>query len=441
MRTRHITSQRAFLPPRAPQGDGAAIFGTTRIVLIGMQRDVSPPLVFGDQLLQRMGVICAGQDEPEIAPEGDMGIHVLPPLQRLARMDEAHPPRLVRGEILRCERGTFYEHCRGQIRPLHRLVAGPRGEILELPSAPGGRGSRRAEQCEPDEASVHHGAARPEPRPPVPADVEPAEKSDKPGSATFRALFPEPGERRMIAWGEFKDVLESQISHPERLRGSHQLPCDVQIYEVIVPQTLEALATAALGIASTASQLRPLTAELARKLGVAAPGRKVPASRPGLLGRGERYYRLNLASDPTACAQRPAGGPTAPSLPLSAEIPRDPAMGKNAIPERFLKPWELRFTRDEVLYDMNVVAAFQGRIGAMIRRLARWPRWRSALRKWQVLLSGKSFDEQLWAVRPPDGGLTHHAVRQWATRTLELAGYQPRTMLLEWEIFWRRKGH
>lgn len=440
MRTRQITSQRAFQPRHAPQEDGAAIFGTTRILLIGMQRDVSPPLVFGDQLLQRMGVICAGQDEREIAPEGDTGIHVLPPLQRLTRMGEAHPPRLVRGEILRCERGTFYEHCRGQIRPLHRLFAGPRGEILELPSVPGEQGSRRAERCEPDQSSTLHGTARQEPRPPEPADAGP-EKAGEPDGPTFRALFPEPGERRMIAWGDFKDVLESQISHPERLRGSHQLPCDVQIYEVIVPQTLDALATAALGNASAASQLRPLTSEFARKLGVAAPGRKVPASHPGLLGRGERYYQLHLASDPTACAERPVANPTAPSLPHSAEGPLNPAMGKSAIPERFLKPWEFHFTRDEVLYDMNVVAAFQGRIGAMIRRLVRWPRWRSALRKWQVLLCGKNFDEQLWAVRPPVGGLTHHAVRQWATRTLELGGYQPRTMLLEWEIFWRRKGN
>jgi hypothetical protein len=439
MRTRHIIPHRAFQPPRAPQGDGAANFGATRIVLIGMQRDMSPPLVFGDQLLQRMGVICSGHDEPEIAPEGDTGIHVLPPLQRPARIDDAHPPRLVRGEILRCERGTFYEHCRGQIRPLHRLFAGPRGEILELPSALD-RGSRRPERGERDDSSVHNEAARPETHPLEAAATEPAENASEQSGATFRALFPEPGERRMIAWGEFKDLLEPQISHPERLRGSHQLLCDVQIFEVIIPQTLEALATAALGKASALSQLRPLTAEVARKLGVAPPGRKVPASHPGLLSRSERYLRLCLANDPTADVQRSTVELQAHLLRHSAEPPRDPAIGKNAIPERYLKPWEFRFSREEVLYEMNVVAAFQGRIGAAIRRLARWLRWRSALRKWQVLLCGKNFDEQLWAVRPPAGGLTHRAVRQWATRTLELAGYQPRTMLLEWEIFWRRKG-
>jgi hypothetical protein len=57
-----------------------------------------------------------------------------------------------------------------------------------------------------------------------------------------------------------------------------------------------------------------------------------------------------------------------------------------------------------------------------------------------VLLSGKSADEQLWAVRPPKGGVFHSAIRDWAYKTLETAGYDPRTMLLEWEIFWRRKG-
>jgi hypothetical protein len=214
----------------------------------------------------------------------------------------------------------------------------------------------------------------------------------------------------------------------------------LQVFEVIIPQTLEALATAALGTASTANQLRPLTAEVARKLGVTPPGRKVPASRPGLLGRGERYFRLSLTTDPTAITRRSAAETTAPPTPRSTETPRDASIGKKAIPERYLKPWEFRFSRDEVLYDMNVVTAFQGRIGAAIRRLARWLRGRSSLRKWQVLLFGKSFDEQLWAIRPPTGSLTHRAVRQWATRTLELGGYEPGTMLFEWEIYWRRRG-
>ena len=64
----------------------------------------------------------------------------------------------------------------------------------------------------------------------------------------------------------------------------------------------------------------------------------------------------------------------------------------------------------------------------------------SEFRKWQVLLTGKSLDEQLWAVRPPKGASGHPFIREWATRTLEFAAYDSRSMLTEWEIFWRRKG-
>ena len=57
-----------------------------------------------------------------------------------------------------------------------------------------------------------------------------------------------------------------------------------------------------------------------------------------------------------------------------------------------------------------------------------------------MLLNGKSADEQLWSVRPPRGGLTHRFLLAWAQNALQLAGYDPRNMLTEWHIFWRRKG-
>jgi len=52
---------------------------------------------------------------------------------------------------------------------------------------------------------------------------------------------------------------------------------------------------------------------------------------------------------------------------------------------------------------------------------------------------GKSLDEQLWSIRPTRRALADRGVRQWASKTLEQAGYNSETMLLEWEIFWRRK--
>jgi hypothetical protein len=69
-----------------------------------------------------------------------------------------------------------------------------------------------------------------------------------------------------------------------------------------------------------------------------------------------------------------------------------------------------------------------------------WMSLLHCLRTWQVLLSDKNLDEPLWAVRPPESASSHPFIREWATRTLELAGYDPRLMVYEWEIYWRRKG-
>jgi hypothetical protein len=117
---------------------------------------------------------------------------------------------------------------------------------------------------------------------------------------------------------------------------------------------------------------------------------------------------------------------------------------KTTIPERWINPWEFQISREEALYDMRVAASSHVGLRAFIRGLTNWFGNRSALReagrKWRALLAGKSPDEQLWAVRPPRGMITRPAVRDWARQTLERAGYDPRLMLAEWEIFWRRKG-
>ena len=117
---------------------------------------------------------------------------------------------------------------------------------------------------------------------------------------------------------------------------------------------------------------------------------------------------------------------------------------KTAIPEQWIKPWEFQISREEALYDMREDASSRGGLLALIRGLTNWfghrTAWREAWRKWQSLLAGKSLDEQLWAVRPPRGMIARPAVRDWALRTLGRAGYDTRVMLVEWEIYWRRKG-
>jgi hypothetical protein len=105
-----------------------------------------------------------------------------------------------------------------------------------------------------------------------------------------------------------------------------------------------------------------------------------------------------------------------------------------------MKYWEFQISREEAIYDLQFASSRSGSPTALFRRLTGWFGHRRAWRKWQALLTGRSLDEQLWAVRPPRGRLAHPAVREWARRTLELAGYDAGMMLTEWEIFWRRKG-
>jgi hypothetical protein len=111
---------------------------------------------------------------------------------------------------------------------------------------------------------------------------------------------------------------------------------------------------------------------------------------------------------------------------------------KAEIPAAFIKEWEFKISRDEALYDMQNQSALAS-IRQFLNRL-RLFKQSGEVRKWQVLRTGKSSDEQLWGVRPPRYMLAHPFIREWLRKTLESAGYDSEKMASEWEIFWRRKG-
>jgi hypothetical protein len=234
-------------------------------------------------------------------------------------------------------------------------------------------------------------------------------------------------------------MLASQLAHPERLRDAHRLPCHVQVYEVAAPQKFEAASAAIFGNAGPSGQLRPLTHDVVINLQLGpllpAPPRlpRQPERESGVVLPGERLFCLWVTGDPTA-----EENPDPPAVATHEPI-LHPAL-KTSIPERFLKPWEFQISREEALYDLSSASTFMGALGGTLRRLGHCLVFRREFRKWQVLLNGKSADEQLWGVRPPRGGLTHHFILAWAQNALQLAGYDPRNMLTEWHIFWRRKG-
>jgi hypothetical protein len=450
----------------APEFESSSHFGKRRVFLVAIHGSMPAPLE--QNPMQRMRVVVLPANRPSEFNSSDLlpGVfrQPLPPIAPALPMAQQKrlQPRPVRGEILRDQEGRLYEKIGEQIRPLNKLVSGSRGQVLEIvPSrgpisethAPIERNARPVDSQQANPPGGGRQRKQTEEFNQAGPVARPAAESPQP--APYRKLFPDPGQGRVIRLGDFKSMLAPQLAHPERVRDTHRLACYLQIYEVTIAQRLESLAASALGDAGRVSQLRLMTGPLTQQLGLASLLRRrprVPDNFPreaGLLLPGERICRLQLAQDPTADNAASSERQPTQNFPVKEPFPSGdaetpapvPGRGlKTAIPERYIKPWEFKLTRDEALYDMNVRATFAGWFSFLAGRLKRWTRGRGELKKWQFLLSGKSADDQLWAISLPKGGLSHPSIRDWAFRTLETAGYDPRMMLVEWEIFWRRKG-
>jgi hypothetical protein len=225
----------------------------------------------------------------------------------------------------------------------------------------------------------------------------------------------------------------------------------VQVYEIRVPQSLTSL-TAAIFADGEKGQghLEKLTEVLASRLGLTeylemqprSPGCEIRI--PGLLTPFERLVSLRIREDPTAVTnprQQAQNGLFGVSPEGMSEIQRVPVQRpKSEVPERYLKPWEFRLSRDEAVYDMQHTQPAPSALTRWILRLTTGVTFADELQRWRVLLSGKSLDEQLWGIRPPKNSFSQPDIRQWVLNTLQQAGYDAQTMMLEWEIFWRRKG-
>jgi hypothetical protein len=442
--------------------EGASGCVTPRVFLIAIPGGLLPPMIPGSSLLQRMRIILVRPgdsarnrwSEPVIGPLPQVSQPPGRSIQVSAR--GKLQPRLVQGELLSDESGRFYEKLGCRVRPLHKLASGPNRELLELMPAVDVNPAVSDEidiNLQYDMTDQPSASARNLKAPGDHVDAcGTSQNAPTSTRASYRTLVSDPGLWRALRWGEFKEMLGSQVAHPERLRDVHRLPCYVQIYEAAVAQSLQALAEIVLGDATQASQFGQLTPALASKLGlteVIETHATLPVytrHQPGVLKPYERAFRLQVAHDPTKDAPaKPANGMFEGHLQTDQITSHlgfngKPAGLKTRIPEQFLKPWEFKFSREEVLYDMNAGArasvSFINWIWSLKIRITA----RREYRKWQVLLQGKGADEQLWSIRPPSKPWRLQNVREWTQRTLHLAGYDPQAMLIEWEVFWRRKG-
>jgi len=459
---RQLAVQRGFFEQArecALPADPGAI-GLDQLLMLAIERALAPPIIHSRSTLQPMRVVIVDRDLvarvdsnceagaiPRVLPNAlhhaaQISNHVGYPLQQ----------RSVRGEILSDERGRLFEKLGRQIRPLHQLASGPFGEVIDLVPA--------------QQGSLTTTAPTPQPRPVDPSEPTDSENTDGTQTQTsqfvpvteapkqvttvsHRKLFADPGQWRVLSWGDFKEILSPQLSHPERLRDTYRLPCYVQVLETERTISISELAAVYKSEDRRAAGLYFLTDEIAAKLDLVLPLRAAPprsAQRPpNTLLAHERVFRLVVANDPTIDIANNRSTLPTPALKreMNAEVNEGESAStkttlKETIPPRFVKEWEFKISRDEARYDMNLPPTLGKSIRKFCSRL-RVVKQRGEFNKWHALLAGKDFDGQLWAVRPPKDQLTDTQVRDWARRTLELGGYDSSKMIIEWEIFWRRR--
>jgi hypothetical protein len=445
---------------------------THHVFLIAVRGEPQTPILHRGNPLHPMQVISTRPgDVPSLGGlEGAIG--PLPALPAPHRpMPNVNPsttliPREITGEILRDASGKLYEKVGDYVRPVNQLFTGSRGQMIDLapirgvanetaaPSASrhgqwraaGAPDESAADPGDDDAGAEHDGNAPPR------SGVQRRERLLR---ELVRRLVPEPGLWRLVRYADFIDIIMPQLADQRRLQPGHQLACYLQVYEVGTTVAVSALEDAAARELGTAGKLMPLSYDLCRKfaLSLPRPAFALAAARqaysPGIVAAGARFMTLRVALDPTA--EQTAPLPTSAIVPSPAAVTSAPLDAfpnaptavttpglMTSIPEEFSKPWDFRLSRDEALYDMTLAAsrgAWQRLLDRLVKRISA-----RAMKRWHALLFGKTPDQQLWAVKPPNGALRDARIRRWAAQTLQLGSYDVTRMLAEWEVRWRRRG-
>ena len=123
---RHYFTNRVSLFEQELFGGFDAPTTHSPMFFVGIQREATPPIRFGQSRLQRMRIIFVEPERVSGASEadGEPPFELLPQLPALPHR-RALQPRLVNGEILRGENDELYERIGKRIRRLRRLACGP----------------------------------------------------------------------------------------------------------------------------------------------------------------------------------------------------------------------------------------------------------------------------------------------------------------------------
>lgn len=465
---RHFATQRAFYDPAAEFAFNADLPAPdlNQLLLLAIERALAPPLVHRRTIFQPMSIVVV---DPALFSQSDRGAraeipHVLPralppspggPQFSAAQFQQ----RTIRGEILSDENGRLYEKLGNQIRPIHQLASGQFGEVIDV--VPTAQPTPRMIAPPVGPRAVANVSPSPKPQS---ESKDAAEKGDSANSTlvplpetqqqtkpSHRKLFADPGQWRVVWWGEFKEILAPQLAHPERLKDTYRLPCYVQVLETERVVSIDELAAVYKSNNERPARLYLLNDETAVKLDLVLPLRPAPSPttrrEPNTLLAHERVFRLLIANDPTIDVVNFKSNSSASPVKSDSHAAKETTVEKSApvvspkqiIPERYVTESAFKISREEALYDIHAKPTLGQRVRELGQRLRIFKR-QQEITKWQALLAGRNADDQLWSVRPPAGMLQHPTVRDWARTTLQLADYDTDKMLVEWEIFWRRKG-
>ena len=176
-------------------------------MLVAPPPELVPPLPFANSLLHRLRILVVRHDEvPDVPPSRILG--ELPQLEAQAMGSTHSRPlrhsRRLQGEILCDGAGRLYEKIGHYVQPIHQLVAGPSGEVLDL--APP-RSLRSRDHDTTLDAAVNH---LPDIELAVDQDAS-TPKADQPDAARLR-------ERRAetTGWRELPDVRHRRGSIEDR---------------------------------------------------------------------------------------------------------------------------------------------------------------------------------------------------------------------------------
>src|SRR5215470_5261332 len=290
---RQFAAERVFLEPRreVPFKPNFGMVDLSQLLLLAIERAVAPPVVHQRGVFQPMRIVVV--DSGSLSQTKDHEPQVLPRALPPPTRGVVHH-RQVRGEILSDEGGLLYEKVGRQIRPIHQLASGRFGEVIDIvPTAPtlpppvdtqpvAGRGNNQSQVNSEDHPRAEKSASEP---------------------VSHRKLFADPGQWRVVWWGDFKEILAKQLAHPERLRDTYKIPCYVQVLETERTVSIEELAEVYKSDNKGKAPLYLLTDEIAGKLDLVLPLRPAPTKparrEPGTLLARERVFRLLVANDPT----------------------------------------------------------------------------------------------------------------------------------------------